>query len=44
MTNSNNPNQGHWNPAPVITHPKSSAPDSRTAGQDSKSATRKGGA
>jgi hypothetical protein len=25
MTNSNNPNQGHWNPAPVITHPKTRA-------------------
>lgn len=31
MTNSRNPNKGHWNPAPTITHgPKSTPkPDDR---------------
>jgi len=40
MTNSTNPNQGHWNPAPVITHPKTSTPDN---GPESKPASGKGG-
>lgn len=26
MTNSNNPNRGHYNPPPVITFPKTPAP------------------
>lgn len=26
MTNSLNPNRGHYNPGPVITHPKTPAP------------------
>lgn len=42
MTNSTNPNRGHWNPAPVIDR-KTPANDSRTD-QDSKSgSSRKGG-
>ena len=29
MTNSNNPNSGHNNPGPVITHPKTPAAGSK---------------
>ncbi|GAA2159157.1 MULTISPECIES: hypothetical protein [Glycomyces] len=41
MTNSQNPNRGHWNPAPVIDR-KTPAPDNRTD-QGSKSGSPKGG-
>jgi hypothetical protein len=41
--NSTNPNRGHYNPAPVITHPKAPAPDNRTTGQGGKPAGGKGG-
>lgn len=37
MTNSMNPNSGHYNPGPVITHPKT--PDNRTASQADKPAS-----
>lgn len=32
MTNSQNPNRGHWNPAPVIDR-KTPAPDNRSTDQ-----------
>jgi hypothetical protein len=41
MTNSQNPNRGHWNPAPVINR-KAPTPDNRTD-QGSKSGSPKGG-
>lgn len=33
MTNSSNPNRGHYNPPPTITHPKTPAPDNRQGGK-----------
>jgi hypothetical protein len=43
MTNSSNPNRGHWNPAPVIDRRMPPATDSRTTDQGSKSGAPKGG-
>lgn len=38
MTNSMNPNRGHYNPGPVITYPKTPAPDNRSSGQSGQAA------
>jgi hypothetical protein len=40
MTNSSNPNRGHYNPGPVITHPKTPASEKAT---DKPASTGKGG-
>jgi len=43
MANSQNPNRGHWNPAPVIDRGAKPAPDNRSTDQGSKSGSPKGG-
>jgi len=42
MTNSTNPNRGHWNPAPVIDRAPKPASDNRSTDQG-KSGSSKGG-